>query len=107
MKQLLIKGEKIQKIDRSDISDLFDSDIWNLVWDLSNYRPAEDYFKKKLLKCVLCETMIEKPSFPDHFLLWTKDNTRYICFHFRCAFKEGTADAVNELLGDLAYNPPI
>ena len=103
MKQLLIRGEKIQEVDHADIFDLFNSDIRNLVRDLSNYRPAEDYYKKKnLLKCVKCETIIEKPSCFDHFLLWTKDNTHYICFHFRCAFKTGTADGVNELLRESA-----
>lgn len=98
MKQLLIKGDKIQEVDHADIYDLFNSRIWDLIRDLSNYRPVEDYFKKKLLKCALCETIIEKPSCFDHFLLWTKDNTHYICFHFRCIFRGGTADAVNEIL---------
>ena len=78
MKQLLIKGEKIQEIDHLDIFDLFNSDIRILVQDLSNYRPAEDYFKRNLLKCVLCEKIIENPSSPDHFLLWSKDNAHYI-----------------------------
>ena len=109
MKQLLIKGEKIQEADHADIFDLFNSDIRNLIRDLSNYRPAEHYFTKILLECVLCETIIENPSSPDHFLLWTKDNTHYICFHFRCAFKEGTADAVNEFLRveKFDFNTPI
>jgi len=107
MKQLLIKGDKIQEVDHTDIFDLFNSDIRNLVRNLSNYRPAEDYFKRNLLKCVLCETIIENPSSPDHFLLWTNDNTHYICFHFRCAFRERSADAVNELLGEFDYKAPI
>ena len=107
MKQLLIKGEKIQEVDHADIFDLFNFDVRNLVRDLSNYRPAEDYFKKNLLECVVCEKIIEKPSFPDHLLLWTKDNTRYICFHFRCGFRKGTADAVNALLGEFDYKTPI
>jgi len=98
MKQLLIKGDKIQEVNHEDILDLFNSDIRNLVRDLSNYRPVEDYFEKNLLKCVLCETMIENPSSPDHLILWTQDNMHYICFHFRCGCKEGTANAVNELL---------
>ena len=107
MKQLLIIGAKIQEVDHADIFDLFDPDIWNLVRNLSNYRPAEDYFRKNLLECVLCETIIENPSSPDHFLLWTKDNTHYICFHFRCGFRKGTADAVNELLREFDYKAPI
>ena len=109
MKQLLIKGDKIQEVTHADIFDLFKSDIRNLVRDLSNYRPVEDYFNKNLLECMLCETIIENPSSPDHFLLWTKNNTHYICFHFRCAFKEGTADAVNELLrmGEFDSKAPI
>jgi len=110
MKQLLIKGEKIQEIDQADIFDLFNSDIRILVRDLSNYRSAEDYLEKRnLLKCAKCEMVIEKPSCFDHFLLWTKDNTRYICFHFRCAFRKGTADAVNELLreGEFDFKVPI
>ncbi len=98
MNQLLIKGEKIQEVDHADIYDLFNSDVRNLVRDLSNYRPDEDYFKKKLLECVLCEKIIENPSSPDHFILWTKGDTHYICFHFHCAFRKGTADVVNELL---------
>jgi len=104
MKHLLIKGDKIQEIDHADIFDLLNSDVRNLVRDLSNYRPAEDYFKKNLLKCVVCEKIIEKPSCFDHFLLWTKDNAHYICFHFQCGFRKGTADAVNELLKKGAFD---
>lgn len=110
MKHLLIKGEKIQEFDHMDIFDLFNSEVRNLVRDLSNYRPAEDYYKKKpLLKCVLCEKVIENTSCFDHFLLWTKDNAHYICFHFRCGFRKGTADAVNELLkrGEFDSKAPI
>jgi len=107
MKQLLIIGDKIQEVDHADIFDLLKSEVRNLFRDLSNFRPTEDYFEKKILMCAWCSEQIGKPSFPDYFLLWTKDSRYYTCFHFRCAFRQESADAVNDLLRDFDYKAPI
>lgn len=97
----------MKKGDRVNISKLYKSDIWDLIRNPSNYRPVDDHFKNGMLFCAWCGVRIDIPSVPNYFILWSKDNTRYICFHFQCALKKETEDDLNDLLGNFDYKAPL
>ena len=71
---------------KDKIRDFFMPDILKLVANKQYWRQIDD--KKEDLVCAYCQKKIDIPSLPDHFLLWTHDESYFLTLHFKCAFRK-------------------
>jgi hypothetical protein len=64
MMPFLIEGERIKKGDRVGVSELYNSEVWELIRNLSNYRPVVIISKNSIYSVRGAANGLGCPSFP-------------------------------------------
>lgn len=77
-------------------------EVLEIIKNVKNWLEAT-LFQNIKHECKYCHKEILMPRHPDYFHLWSIDVRYFITFHFRCAFKKGPEDQVNELLNRFNY----
>jgi hypothetical protein len=88
---------------KNKIQDFLKPEIKLFLSDINNFIKREHYDKKRKYKCTFCKRTIEKNSFPDHLLLWNKNQTYFVYLHLKCAFREDIKEDINVILKDFDY----
>jgi len=88
------------------IQDFLHEEAIALISDLDNYKKKENLSTEDLT-CAYCKQTIKSSNIPDHFLLWNQNQTHFICFHIKCAFRKDANQDINEFLDNFDYRYKI
>ncbi len=105
-----IKDKKVSKTafhkrskEERSFRSILKEDVLEIINNLANWSSS---YSIHHLKCKKCKEGLGI-SILDHFVLWNKDDKLNICFHFRCACREGTSDILNEIVNCFNYRMNI